>query len=414
MIIEAILSIPRRQINLAIRFLDTNVLLKNPEQYFDSMFYISSETIRELENIKSSIVRKDESIRYAARKAVRLLTEHIGDFRVIIYDGDVRNIISSVHLEDSPDNRICASAALCMKSGEDIVFVTNDLCCRIIAQNIFELPVEWVEKKEDIYKGYKVIAGTTEDINNAMEYLDYSEWNTNEYLIIRNSDDGSEREMRYDGKEFVTLKLPPSKYIKGKNALQRCALDILFNPSITIAAILGGFGSGKTWLSTKMSIYAVQEKGWQSRIIALREIVSEGKEIGYLPGEKDSKILDFMLPFADQLEGGEFELESLKQRGVIEANTPYFIKGRTYNNSILLCDEAEDMTEKQIRLIGTRVGENSRVFFSGDYRQSVINTSENNALVTMCDRLKGNPMFACIYLEEDVRSSTSRLFADLF
>ena len=247
-----------------------------------------------------------------------------------------------------------------------------------------------------------------------MSDINLSDWYVNEYLIIENTDDASVKEMKFDGTMFVPLKLPPSKFIKGKNSLQRCALDILNNPSITIAAILGGYGSGKTMLSSKMSLYSIQEKGWQSRIVALREIISDSAEIGYLPGEKLNKVYDFVLPLADQLDGGEYELESLMQRGVLEANTPYFIKGRTYTNSILLVDEAEDMTEKQIRLIGTRVGENSRVIYNGDYSQSVINPSKNNALVKMCKELKGNSKFACIYLESDVRSETSKLFANLF
>ena len=53
--------------------------------------------------------------------------------------------------------------------------------------------------------------------------------------------------MRWNGEKFVALKLPPSKFIKGKNALQRCALDMLINPSITICALLGLPGSGKTF-----------------------------------------------------------------------------------------------------------------------------------------------------------------------
>ena len=55
--------------------------------------------------------------------------------------------------------------------------------------------------------------------------------------------------MRWDGEKFVGLKLPPSKFIKGKNALQRCALDMLNNPSITVCAILGEYGSGKSFLA---------------------------------------------------------------------------------------------------------------------------------------------------------------------
>lgn len=398
-------------------FLDTNSLLDDAEDYYSGNvpFMISSETLIELENIKTNR-NKTEDVKAAAHRATKWLIKHHGEYDVIIYRTDYDRIAERFGLDpSSPDVRICCSLYAWKEIyGEDIVFVTHDLECRNIAEKIFEFNVEWFEGKEEIYKGYKEICGDTEFINEYMSNMDYSEWYINEYCLIHNTDDDTHKEMRFDGTMFVPLKLPPSKYIKGKNSLQRCALDMLNNPSITVCAVLGGYGSGKTMLSTKCALMAVQEKGWQSKIITLREIVSEGKEIGYLPGEKDIKILDFMLPFADQLDGGEFELESLKQRGVIEANTPYFIKGRTFNESILLVDEAEDMTEKQIRLIGTRVGNNSRVFYTGDYSQSVINPTKNNALTKMCNELKGKDMFACIYLEDDVRSETSKLFANLF
>ena len=118
-----------------------------------------------------------------------------------------------------------------------------------------------------------------------MEDMDLSKWSINEYLIIENTDDGTSKEMRFDGENFVALKLPSSKYIKAKNSLQRCALDILNNPDITIAAILGGYGSGKTYLSMQMALYNVREKGRASKILGVRETMGEGKEIGFLPGE---------------------------------------------------------------------------------------------------------------------------------
>ena len=89
------------------------------------------------------------------------------------------------------------------------------------------------------------------------------------------------------------------------------------------------------------------------------------------------------------------------------------MKGTSYADTTIVVDEAEDLSEKQIRLIGTRAGKNTRIFFDGDYRQAVANVSES-PLVKMCEILKGNPLFACITLEEDVRSETSKLFANLF
>ena len=397
-------------------FLDTNVLLEDVEYYFSIPFIISSVSLVELEDIKTNKL-KSEDVRASARNAIKWLADHHGEYDVVVYSTDFDKIAERFNLDSfSPDVQICCALYMWSEfNNEEVTFVTHDLSCRNIAEQVFGFNVEWFEeKKEEIYKGYKEIIGNTEYINEYMSDIDYSDWNINEYCLINNTDDNSIKEMRFDGTMFVPLKLPPSKSIKGKNSLQRCALDMLNNPNITICSVLGGYGSGKSYLSTKCALMSVLDKGWQSKIITLREIVSEGKEIGYLPGEKDSKILDFMLPFADQLDGGEFELESLKQRGVLEANTPYFIKGRTFNSSILLVDEAEDLTEKQIRLIGTRVGKDSRVFYTGDYSQSVINPTKHNALVKMCNELKGNEKFACIYLDTDVRSETSRLFANLF
>ena len=373
-------------------------------------------TLQELEEIKISS-RKDDEVKYKARKALHLLDENSDKYDVVVYTTAMENYINEKQVEISPDTKIiacCAFSQGLLPKGEKFVFVTNDIACKMIASKIFDLEVESVGEKENIYKGYRILKGNTNQINNLMDNMDLSDWNTNEYLIIQNTDDSSEKEMRFDGEKFVALKLPPSKYIKAKNSLQRCALDILNNQDITIAAILGGYGSGKTFITMQMALYSVNEKGYQSKILGVRSPQGEGKEIGYLPGDMESKVEGFFEPLTQQLDGGEFELESLKQRGVLETNIPFYMKGTTYNNTVILVDEAEDLDDKQIRLVGTRVGANSKICFSGDYKQSVINTTDSNALVKMCNEFKGNKNFATIYLGEDVRSSTSKMFANLF
>ena len=373
-------------------------------------------TLQELEEIKISS-RKDDEVKYKARKALHLLDENSDKYDVVVYTTAMENYINEKQVEISPDTKIiacCSFSQGLLPKGEKFVFVTNDIACKMIASKIFGLEVESVGEKENIYKGYRVIKGSSEQINTIMGNMDLSDWNTNEYLIIQNTDDSSEKEMRFDGEKFVALKLPPSKYIKAKNSLQRCALDILNNQDITIAAILGGYGSGKTFITMQMALYSVNEKGYQSKILGVRSPQGEGKEIGYLPGDMESKVEGFFEPLTQQLDGGEFELESLKQRGVLETNIPFYMKGTTYNNTVILVDEAEDLDDKQIRLVGTRVGTNSKICFSGDYKQSVINTTDSNALVKMCNEFKGNKNFATIYLGEDVRSYTSKMFANLF
>ena len=397
---------------MAIRFYDTNAIISDCTDI--SNVLISSKTLDELENIKISS-HKDNDIKYKARVAVRAIREQKPEI-VVVQKSDYDKI-EELGLEVTNDNLIIASAwrYTMMNVNADLVFVTNDVLAGLIAEEYFGLDVENLKETNDnIYKGFKTIRGNSDIINKYMESIDYNDWSVNEYLIIENTDDNTSKEMRFDGEKFVNLKLPSSKFIKGKNSLQRCALDILMNPDITIAAILGGYGSGKTFLSMQMALYNVVEKGNQAKILGVREVLGEGKEVGYLKGDFDSKTELFFLPLVQQLNGGEFELESLKQRGVIDTNIPFYMKGTTYNNTIIVVDEAEDLSEKQIRLIGTRLGENSKIYLAGDYKQSVVNTGTNNALIKMCNQFKGNKNFGCIYLGEDVRSETSKLFAEIF
>lgn len=397
-------------IEAKVKFYDTNAVLALQENVLDSYFYISSTTLQELEHIKVSR-NKDEETKYKSRKILHILDENTDKYKVVITDNSILSIIESKGLENSQDNQICA----CASTIENVIFVTNDLACKTIAKWIFGLDVESAcENTEKIYKGYQIVNGNTETINKIMEDMDLSKWSINEYLIIENTDDGTSKEMRFDGENFVALKLPSSKYIKAKNSLQRCALDILNNPDITIAAILGGYGSGKTYLSMQMALYNVREKGRASKVLGVRETMGEGKEIGFLPGEMEDKVGRFFEPLAQSLNGGEFELQSLKTSGVLDTNIPFYMKGTTYNETIIVCDEAEDLTESQIRLIGTRLGENSKIYLAGDYKQSLLTKTTNNPLIKMCNEFKGNRKFGCIYLGEDVRSETSKMFADLF
>lgn len=401
------------------KFYDTNALLELQEEVLAEPFVISSVTLEELESIKTN-KNKTEETRYKARKIVHILDENRDKYDVIIYTDSTSQILNRYAIEVTNDSKICACAKewkkLNSSRDDDIIFVTNDLCCRLIAEEIFGLKVvKAVSSNMDMYKGYKLLMGNTAEINEYLYDEEYmNQFVTNEYLLIYNTDTDEESEMRFDGKQFVSLKLPPSKYIKGKNALQRCALDMLNNPNITICAVLGGYGSGKSYLAMQMALYAVREKGWQSKIVGIREPISDGKDVGYLPGDMAQKTDDFFMPLVQQLNGGEFELEQLKRNGMLESTIPFYLKGQTFPSTVLLIDEAEDLSEKQIRLVGTRVGEESRIIFDGDYKQAVGNNSKTNPLVRMCNELKGNEKFACIYLDEDVRSSTSKIFAQLF
>lgn len=396
---------------MAKKIVDTNILLNYPDIINNETdIVIPTTVISELESIKASGA-KSEEIRCKARHAVRTLQENPYKYEPYVVTKDLDKIIEQYNVAITNDTYIICSCLVF----DDSVLITNDLCMELIAKNIFNINVQnYCNSNESGYKGYELVSGNSSYINSYMEDIDLSKFYINEYLLIHNTDDDKTTEMRFDGKSFVGLKLPSSNFIKAKNSLQRCALDMLMNQNITTCAILGTYGSGKTYLTTKMAIYNVVEKGNQAKIVGIREPVGEGKDIGYLTGDFDDKTQKFFAPFSQQLDGGEFELQSLKQRGMIETQIPYYSKGATYDASSIIVDEAEDLSEKQIKLIGTRVGKDSQIYFSGDYKQSINNTTQSNPLVKMCNNLKGNPLFACIFLEEDVRSETSKMFANLF
>lgn len=398
------------------KFYDSNALLNLQEKAFvkDECFLISDITLKEIENIKTSL-RKDEEIKYKARKLSKLLKLHRNDntYKIIMQGRFKRNYkLWKNQLEKENDNIIIIDALSC--NHKDMVFVTDDTNCYNIATNLGLKVDDLKDDDKNIYKGYRLLKGNTVDINEALYNPDSLKMNVNEYLVIYNTDDDTEREMRFDGENFVKLNLPDSRFIKGKNALQRCALDMLTNPNITTCAILGGYGSGKTYVAMQMALYAVEKKGNQSSILGVREVLGEGKDIGFLPGDLQEKVGNFFLPLVQQLDDGEQGLDRLQEQGKLQMTVPYFMKGTTYDSTIMLCDEAEDLTEKQIKLIGTRVGKDSRIFLAGDYKQSLLTKQSNNPLIKMCNELKGNNKFACIYLGEDVRSETSKMFADLF
>lgn len=257
-----------------IKFIDTNIFLTHLDQIREEEFFlISSITISELEEIKSSKNKSDE-IKHAARIATRFLDKNPNKYEVIVYSHWDKFNLKTYELEDTPDNRIiiCAVYAKENLGYSNLTFLSNDILARLIAKRYCGIDSHGLDSEiEEIYRGYQEYSFNSNELNYYLNNFEKSEWNVNEYLIIHNTDDGTTKEMRFDGDKFVGLKLPPSKYIKAKNSLQRCALDILMNPNITIAAILGGYGSGKSYLATNMALFHVIEKGNQSKILGIRE-----------------------------------------------------------------------------------------------------------------------------------------------
>lgn len=389
--------------------IDTNYILERDHIDILSQEYdvvIPMCVLEEIDNLAHTAI--DNNKKYKIRRARNQISQCLD--RITI-DKDSYKCI------EKTDNVILDC---CKKHNAKLL--TYDIALKIKAKTLGTECIE-VSFKDDshIYKGYKELYGDTDFINDFFQ--DIKDGNnsygfvTNEYLILHNEDLNDTYEYRFNGEEFISLKLPNSKghkALKAMNSLQRCALDLLYNPDITIVAVNGGYGSGKTYLATRVALMQVKDMGLAEKVLAVREVVGEGKEVGFLKGTFEDKTSLFFQPIAHSLDRKEDELQSLIQMGMLESTIPFYMKGTTYTNTIMIVDEAEDLSEKQIKLIGTRLGQNSRIFFAGDYKQSVYDSTAGNALVRMCNEFKGNEKFGCVYLTEDVRSETSKLFATLF
>ena len=135
------------------KFYDTNAVLKLQSKIFDDDFALSSTTLHELEHIKTSR-NKDEEVKYNARKVIHLLDTYSDKYDVVTFTTDVDELMHEYGVFDSPDNEIIACAKYYSKEN-DIIFITNDICCKVIAKDIFKLDVESVgDNIDDNYKGF--------------------------------------------------------------------------------------------------------------------------------------------------------------------------------------------------------------------------------------------------------------------
>lgn len=387
---------------------DTNTLLDDITVIDKYKVVITSDIIRELEKHKSQ--KHDKLLAYNARQAVRAIRANSDVIKIDLkdYQWDINNAFDS----DYVDNKIIQC---CVEN--EYGLITNDILLQFKAEmyNIPLIILDDSNQSDTSYKGYKKVFLEDEELANFYENLGVNTFNllNNEYILIKNIEGEDVDVYRWDGETHKPLKLPNKKVVAPKNVLQECAIDLLHNRDIPIKIIAGTYGSGKTFLNVKIALHHVLDKGYQSKIMVVRNPLGSGEEIGFLKGTKDDKTVDFFKPFVQHLEGGEQESFYLEQSGKLIKEIPYYIKGLSIEDTFVIVDEAEDLNRKMLKLIGTRIAKNSVICFSGDFNQAEDKFSKDNGLRQAIESLKGNPLVGIIVLDEDVRSEASKVFADM-
>jgi phosphate starvation-inducible protein PhoH and related proteins len=169
-----------------------------------------------------------------------------------------------------------------------------------------------------------------------------------------------------------------------RNLSQENYLELLKNPRKFIVFAIGPAGTGKTMLAVQMAIKLFKE-GQISKIVVTRPAVSVDEEHGFLPGTLNQKMEPWTRPIFDVFE--EYyhpkEITEMLEDGVIEISPLAYMRGRTFKNAFVIADEMQNATPSQMKMLLTRLGENSRMVVTGDLNQA--DRPKENGLLQFCE-----------------------------
>ena len=399
-------------------FFDTNAILNLQEKAFEENFIISQVTLQEIENIKTDR-NKDGELKYKARKLAKLLDKYDEKYDIIPVCEEVLCDLTARNLEATHDNIIVSSAAVI--NAFPVLFVSDDINLKFIAKKIFHLKTKSLEElnliENEEYTGYKEITMSDEEMSYFYTNLTKNIYDLipNQYLIIKNCNEEIVDNRCWNGNEYRVLNYKQINSdilgrIKPLNNEQILAFDMLQNKESTIKILTGKAGSGKDLLQLSNALRLVRS-GEYEKIVYMRNPiqVKDIKEIGYIPGSLEEKMKPVTAALADHL-GGEVGLETQIMQGNIVIEHLGYMRGRTYNDSIVYISEAENLTKEHIQLLISRIGKNSSLWINGDFKQTDSPIFRmNNGLLTAINRLKGLPEFGFVKLNKTERSRTAEL-----
>ncbi len=425
--------------------LDTNVLLHNPMALYafaDNNVVLPLAVIEEIDNRKKS---QDEIGRHA-----RFVSRELDAMRSIgrLSDGVQMNNGGKVWIElnhqdmkeppkgldpNKYDNRILAVAYnLSKERDEPVVLVTKDLNLRIKADVLGIRAEDFITDKVDydqLYTGCGELYVNAEDIDKLykQERLPWSAGPDpcpNCFFVLRSASSSQSALCRYiDGSlSPLTQENAKSWGVKARNKEQKFAFELLLEDSIRVVSLVGKAGTGKTLLALAAGLEKVLEQGAYGRILVTRPIIPMGNDLGYLPGAKEEKLRPWMGPIYDNLElllqscpDPYGILDDLSRRGMLEMEALTYIRGRSLPKQFIICDEAQNLTPNMVKTLLTRVGEGSKIVFTGDPDQidHPYLDAGGNGLTYLVEKLKQENISGHITLVKGERSQVAELGARL-
>ena len=173
-------------------------------------------------------------------------------------------------------------------------------------------------------------------------------------------------------------------HIQPKNSTQQYLLDCIRDNTMTV--VVGPAGTGKTFC-TGMKVAQLFLKGGFEKIILSRPNIATGKSLGYFPGTVEEKMEPWLKPIMTVLEEGfgKGRYGYLHDKGAIQIQPIETIRGQSFLDSLIIVDEAQNLSMAELKAITTRVGENSKLILLGDPAQSDMNKGDDlNRFVDLC------------------------------
>ena len=207
--------------------------------------------------------------------------------------------------------------------------------------------------------------------------------------------------------------------IKPKTENQKKLVEVIQKNEITIASGLPG--TGKTFLACAEALKLIKnpQSPYQKIILVKSVTTLKDEDIGFLKGTMEEKMEPFMDSFLDNFNKiiGELSTTKLRDLGYIQIKPIAYVRGRSIDKSVIIIDEAQNVSLDNMRTLMTRIGENSKLIILGDVKQKDIRNKKESSLEVVIERFKGKTGFGTVELrnEEDiVRNPIIKVIEDIF
>jgi PhoH-like ATPase len=429
--------------------LDTNVLLHDPNSllaFKTNAVLIPIEVIEEIDRFKRESSELGQNARNVSRtldslrakghlnKGVKL--DNGGTLRIIFRDrnGDGTGPFH----ENTVDSRI-VSLSLAIHKAEPknpTILVTKDINLRIKADTV-GLPAEDYETDRvlltDLYTGMFELTVSAEKmskfrLDGDLDLNGHGKYFPNEYCTL--VEETNPKRTALTKVDLTGTKLVPILDcregiwgIKPRNREQHFAFDALLDDRVKLVTLMGKAGTGKTLMAMAAGLKRTVLDREFRRLVVARPTVSMGRELGFLPGSLEEKLSPWMQPIHDALEllsdlnmGSDHRRSTdLMRSGTIVVEALSYIRGRSIAHQFMVIDEAQNLTPLEVKTIITRVGNGTKIVFTGDPYQidNPYVDSSSNGFNYIVSKFRDQPIAAHIELQKGERSELAELAANI-